>query len=131
MGTSELPVGDETPDVSELQGRDDAHPAIPVDVIGPVRTQSLPNRSGAVRDLLVDNTSTVKLLGEDLTRARAVVCPTDGDIYLAFTEAEATNGRGLRLAGTELEIRAFGAVYVRAVEAGPVLVVAHSEHWTD
>lgn len=129
MGT-QLVSGDETPDVDELQPREGTDPAVPVSVVGPVRVQPMPTRSGAVREQLVTSASADRVLHYDLTRARAVLQVVGAnDVFVAFTAAEASVGRGRLPAGAQLEITNIGEVWVRAASADATVTV-WSEHWT-
>lgn len=126
--------GDETPDVDEMQGREPDVPSapvvVPVDVIGPVRTQSLPARSFAVRDMaLANNGSPQRLLGQDLLRSRVVVAWAGGDLVIAPTYEEAGADRGrLAVGNSPMTFLHTEEIWVRA-PAADVTVTAHIEQW--
>jgi hypothetical protein len=136
MGTTGLPEGDLTPDISELQGRDEALPdgpvpAVPVDVVGPVRTQRLPNKAFAVRQaVLVTGSEPIQLVKKDLTRARVTLRAKGGDVYIAPTRDQAAQSLGLLADGNQLVLETTAAVWVFSVAAS-VTVSAWSEQWTD
>lgn len=133
MGTR-LVVGDETPDVEDMQGRESAVPpvplVVPVDVVGPVRVQQLPARSFAVRDMaLVNAADPQRLVGEDLLRSRVQVTWAGGDLVIAPTMAEAASNKGrVPVGNSPMVFLHTEEMWVRA-PAADVTVTVHIEQW--
>lgn len=131
MGThGPLVEGDEQPDVSELQGREpERFVVVPVRHQGPVRTQELPARTGAVRSLLVTSGDPVQVAKEDLTRSRLVLISQDEPIYVAYGRDQVSAGLGWWPALEPLEIRTVCEVWIAAVGTDAYVSVRY-ENWT-
>lgn len=126
--------GDETPEVTEMQGREAMTPAlpvvVPVEVVGPVRTQQLPARSFAVREMaLANNADPQRLLGQDLLRSRVQVSWSGGDLVIAptFEEAQANKGR-VAVANSPMPFLHTEEIWIKA-PAADVTVTVHIEQW--
>lgn len=134
MPTRELVVGDETPDVAEMQGRDPAVPAppvvVPVEVAGPVRVQQLPARSFAVRDMQLANAAPPqRLLGHDLLRSRVMITWSGGDLVISPSLEEATANRGrVPVGNSPMTFLHTEEIWV-AAPAADVSVTVHIEQW--
>ncbi len=135
MGTQadQLPIpGDAQPEMDELQGREREGVLfpIPVRVEGPVRTQPLPARDGAIRDVTCTSTESVRLAKKDLTRARAVIRSRVGAFYLGFTKSDADAGVGYcPQTVTPLELFVVNEIWVRAVNVDASITII-TENWT-
>ena len=130
MGARLVP-GDPTPDVDELQAREDAHLAVPVDVEGPVRVQQLPARSGTSRSWKVNSTDTTVIAKADLTRGRLLVWTDTTSVQLSYDQASITAGTAAVLpVGLVVELRNCRRVYVRSTGADTTVSVL-GEQWSE
>jgi len=87
----------DTPDMDELQQGETGLPdcPIPVEVMGTVRVDELPCRSGGITTRQMPTNPNRALLGEDARRKLATIVPISGDVRLGHTQNEAmTAGAG-------------------------------------
>src|SRR5262245_10723935 len=109
------PYGFDTPSVPEVLQAETGQPdqAIPVEVVGPVRIDDLPSRSGGITSRQVTVTPVRALLPNDPRRKTATILAVSGDIRLGHTQNEAMS------AGA-------GATWPQSV---PFLYTASDELW--
>jgi hypothetical protein len=124
--------GFDTPDVVEVQqGEHTGGPdvPVPVEVVGAVRVDELPTRSGGIFTRNV-TTAGIRLIGDDPRRKLATVVPVDSDIRLGHTQAEAVmDGAGaVWPASVPFVYSSSDELWVAAV-AGDTAVSVIVEHW--
>lgn len=103
--------------------------AIPVAVVGSVRVDELPTRTGGIFTRNVDTTGT-RLIGGEARRKLATVVAVDADIRLGHTQAEATmDGAGaIWPAAVPFVYSSSDELWVAAVAADTAVSVI-VEHW--
>ena len=128
---AQIVEGDITPDVEELQGRQDTEIAIPVELPGPARVQVMPAVSGAAGNKTVTSTVPVAVTKRDITRARIVITSKDTDIYVGFSQDVVLSGTGFILPkGQLLTLNNVGRVWVMSTGADTA-VSTIVESWTE
>jgi hypothetical protein len=84
------------PEVLQIEGAYGTEPPVNVKVVGPVRTQDMPLKSGATFTKTV-STTPIKLLFSDHRRARATIISVGQNMLVAFSSASSQDASRMAL----------------------------------
>lgn len=145
----DIPEFDQSP--GDILQEQEAYPAatdpIPTIVCEPVRSITLPAKSGGYRNYALTTTESIQVLGRDPRRKRAVLQVSDQEgesagAFLGGTQGEALTGNAFLLAlpgpaiaatpvvSTTLEITSMDEVWASALTADCTLSVIN-EQWAE
>lgn len=117
------------PELEEIQQRDEPHPAVRVDVNGPVAVHDLPSRIGIMRTLTITENAS-PLLSRDPTRKAVLLLPLDQTLLFSNTQGGLADSTAAQWpAGLPLEIRSTEALWVKCGAGLTSRLTVISEQW--
>ena len=123
----------DTPTIDEAEQAETGYPdrAIPVEIVGSVRVDELPSRSGGMFTRTVGQTPTRSLLSANPLRKTATIISIDNDIRVGTTQGEAlAAGSGAYWpAGVPLVITLSDDIWVGCAFGTTATVSVVVEHW--
>jgi hypothetical protein len=119
------------PGVDAVLQRETGIVAVPVSVVGPVRTHELPARTAALGNYSVASSTPVKIVSSDPRRKSILIFVEDQAVWVGYTRAQAASTAGFSLpAGAALHLDHDGEVWARS-KTGTALVSYAVDQWAD